>query len=77
VCRSTPRLTWFKAACVPAIVGLAVTPYLVFKLFPPEIQETPEAPKEAAEKLKRRGRTSSIQFTTHSLKAPGFNHRAN
>ena len=35
---ASPWLTWFKAACVPAIVGLAVTPLLVFKLFPPEIQ---------------------------------------
>ena len=35
------------AACVPALVGLAVTPYIVFKLFPPEIQDTPDAPKEA------------------------------
>ena len=51
----SPWLTWFKAACVPALVGLAVTPLLVDKLFPPEIKDTPEAPKAAAEKLKKMG----------------------
>ena len=48
--------TWFKAACVPAIVGLAVTPLLVFKMFPPEIQNTPDAPVEAAKKLEKLAR---------------------
>ena len=52
---ASPWLTWFKAACVPAIVGLAVTPLLVFKLMPPEIQDTPEAPVKAAEKLEKLG----------------------
>ena len=52
---ASPWLTWFKAACVPAIVGLAVTPLLVFKLMPPEIQDTPNAPIEAAAKLKELG----------------------
>lgn len=37
------------------MVGLALTPILIFKLCPPEIQETPEAPKEAADRLKEMG----------------------
>ena len=52
---ASPWLTWFKASCVPALVGLLVTPLLVFKMFPPEIQDTPEAPVEAAEKLRKLG----------------------
>jgi len=59
---ASPWLTWFKAACVPAIVGLAVTPLLVFKMYPPEIQDTPEAPKEAAEKLKKLGPLSQDEI---------------
>ena len=35
---ASPWLTWFKVACVHALVGLLATPLLVFKLFPPEIQ---------------------------------------
>ena len=52
---ASPWLTWFKAACVPAIVGRAVTPLLVFKHMPPEIQDTPDAPLEAAKKLEKLG----------------------
>ncbi len=51
----SPWLTWFKAACVPAIIGLLVTPLLVYKLYPPEVQSTPDAPAQAAAKLKELG----------------------
>jgi len=52
---ASPWLTWFKAACVPAVIGLLVTPLLVYKLYPPEVQNTPDAPAQAAEKLKQLG----------------------
>ncbi|EES14336.2 dicarboxylate transporter 2.1, chloroplastic [Sorghum bicolor] len=47
--------TWFKVASVPALLGILVTPYLIYKIFPPEIKDTPEAPALAAEKLKNMG----------------------
>ncbi|EES15485.1 hypothetical protein BDA96_07G242100 [Sorghum bicolor] len=50
-----PWITWFKVASVPALLGLLVTPYLIYKIFPPEIKDTPEAPALAAEKLKLMG----------------------
>ena len=31
-----PWITWFKAASVPALLGLLVTPYLIYKVFPPD-----------------------------------------
>lgn len=34
-----------QAAIVPALAGLLITPLLMYKLFPPEIKDTPEAPK--------------------------------
>ena len=34
-----------QASVVPAAVGLAITPLLMYTLFPPEIKDTPEAPK--------------------------------
>ena len=49
----------FVAASVPALVGLIVTPYLVYKLLPPEIKETPDAPAIADERLKEMGPPSS------------------
>lgn len=35
-------VTWFKAALVPGILGLLMTPALMYKIFPPEIKDTPE-----------------------------------
>ena len=52
---------------VPAVIGLAVTPLLLYKLLPPEVQQTPEAPAQAAEKLQAMGpmsRNESIMLGT-------------
>lgn len=48
-------VTWFKAAVVPAILGLLVTPAIMYKIFPPEITDTPEAPRLAEERLAKMG----------------------
>ncbi len=34
-----------QASIVPAAAGLLLTPLLMYKLFAPEIKDTPEAPK--------------------------------
>jgi len=49
---------WFIAALVPGLVGIAVIPYVIYKLYPPEIKETPKAPSLAKEKLKEMGSLS-------------------
>lgn len=51
----SPWVTWLKASIVPALCGLLVTPLLMYKLFAPEIKETPEAPRLAAERLAKMG----------------------
>ncbi|CAN6218021.1 unnamed protein product [Urochloa humidicola] len=52
---ANPWISWFKAASLPAFVSLLVTPYLLYKIFPPETKDTPDAPALAAEKLKLMG----------------------
>ncbi|VVB17980.1 unnamed protein product [Arabis nemorensis] len=52
---SNPWISWFKAASVPAFVSLLLTPLIVYKLYPPELKHTPEAPAAAAKKLERLG----------------------
>ncbi|CAN8254921.1 unnamed protein product [Cochlearia groenlandica] len=52
---ANPWITWFKAASVPAFASLLCTPLVVYKLYPPEVKYTPEAPAAAAEKLQRLG----------------------
>ncbi|KAG5000519.1 hypothetical protein JHK87_021591 [Glycine soja] len=50
-----PWVTWFKAASLPAIVCLLLTPLILYKLYPPVIKDTPEAPALAAKKLESMG----------------------
>jgi len=48
-------MQWAVAAFVPGIVTLAILPFLLYKIYPPEIKETPEAAEIAKEKLKEMG----------------------
>ncbi|XP_050210552.1 dicarboxylate transporter 2.1, chloroplastic [Mercurialis annua] len=52
---SSPWISWFKAASLPAFVCLLVTPLVLYKLYPPETKDTPEAPALAAKKLENMG----------------------
>ncbi len=52
---TSPWMAWFKIAFAPAAVGLLITPLIVYKLVPPEIKDTPEAPQQAAERLEKMG----------------------
>ena len=47
--------SWALASSVPSLVAFIVIPWLLFKIFPPEIKETPEAPQIAKEQLKHMG----------------------
>ena len=46
---------WVLGASVPALLSLAFVPWLLFKLFPPEVQRTPDASRLAREELTRIG----------------------
>ena len=51
-------------------VGTLITPWLLFKLDPPELKDTPEAPKEAALRLEAMGpmsRDEKIMLVTMGL----------
>ena len=41
--------TWALAAVVPGLIAIALTPLIIYKMYPPEIKKTPEA-KEIAQK---------------------------
>jgi divalent anion:Na+ symporter, DASS family len=62
--------TWALAACVPGIVGLVLVPYVVYRLCPPEAQETKVAQSLAAERLEAMGplsRSELIMVSVFSL----------
>lgn len=46
---------WATAAIVPGLISLAVMPYLIYKLFTPEIHEMPHARIMAVEELEKMG----------------------
>eukprot|EP00210_Caulerpa_lentillifera_P004147 g3953.t1 len=65
-----PFVTWLIGACVPAAIGFLLTPLIIYKIIPPEIKDTPEAPAEAERELKAKGpmtRDEFIMATTMSL----------
>jgi len=47
--------SWALASSVPSLVAFIVIPWLLFKIFPPELKETPDAPQIAVEQLKHMG----------------------
>ncbi|GAB4838421.1 hypothetical protein Ancab_027956 [Ancistrocladus abbreviatus] len=52
---ASPWISWFKAASLPAIVALLVSPIVLYKIYPPETKDTPDAPAMATEKLRNMG----------------------
>lgn len=53
---------WLLASCVPAALCLLLYPWLVYKLFPPEIKKTPEAKALAVQKLREMGPMSKHEI---------------
>jgi DASS family divalent anion:Na+ symporter len=54
--------SWFVAAIVPGLVSLLAIPYLLYKIYKPEITETPEAVEMATAKLKEMGKPSVAEW---------------
>ncbi|MDF2500045.1 MAG: anion transporter family protein [Anaerosporomusa subterranea] len=48
-------LLWFKASVVPGLISFMLMPYLLYKFYPPEIKETPEAKQIAQKELDQMG----------------------
>ncbi|MED0679858.1 anion permease [Aneurinibacillus thermoaerophilus] len=52
---------WMLAAIVPGLISLLIIPWFIYKIYPPEIKETPNAAKFAIEKLKEMGPMSKAE----------------
>ena len=55
---------WFLASSVPTIASMIIMPWVLYRLFPPGIKATPEAPRAAAEKLRELGAMSTDEWIT-------------
>ncbi len=62
---------WALAAIVPGILSLAIIPWFIYKIYPPEIKETPNAQSTALAALKALGSMSKgewiMSFTVVTL----------
>ncbi|KAF6170296.1 hypothetical protein GIB67_042986 [Kingdonia uniflora] len=52
---ASPWISWFKAASLPALVSLLVTPFVLYKIFPPDTKDALDAPAIATLKLEQMG----------------------
>jgi DASS family divalent anion:Na+ symporter len=48
-------ISWATAAIVPGLVAFFVIPLVLYKIYPPELKKTGDAPQIAAQKLKEMG----------------------
>ena len=55
---------WLIASSVPALCAIVALPWVVSKLFPPGVGETPEAPRASREELRRLGSLSRDEWVT-------------
>lgn len=53
--------TWAKMAFVPGIISLLTLPYIMFRLYPPELKETPQAPELSQKALRDMGPLSNSE----------------
>ena len=52
---------WFISAIVPSLISLTVIPLMIYRFFPPEIKETPNAVKFAHDELEKMGRLERVE----------------
>ncbi|MDK6528499.1 anion permease, partial [Klebsiella pneumoniae] len=49
-------MEWFLAAIVPGLISLVLVPFVLYKIYPPKVKETPNAKSWADGKLAEIGK---------------------
>ena len=55
--------SWALAAIVPGLISLAIVPWVLYKIYPPEIKETPAATYIARDQLVKMGKVKPSEWT--------------
>ena len=58
---------WLLASAVPGLIAFVLAPWVLMKIYPPEVKETPEAPAQAREALKRMGPVHRNEWITGAV----------
>lgn len=59
--------SWLLYAIVPTLIAFALIPWMLYRIYPPEMKATPEAPQKAAEALQVMGRISRNEWITAAV----------
>lgn len=54
-------MQWFAAAVVPGVISLLIVPFILYKIYPPEVKETPNAHAWADKKLAELGKITPAE----------------
>ncbi len=62
--------SWIFASSIPVLTMIALLPLILYKMFPPGVTKTPDAPKAARDALRTMGLLSrdsgSLRWLSHS-----------
>lgn len=56
--------SWLLYAIVPTLIAFALIPWMLYRIYPPELKKTPNAPKNAASALEHMGAISRNEWIT-------------
>lgn len=56
--------SWLLYAIVPTLIAFALIPWMLYRIYPPELKKTPDAPLKASVALEHMGRISRNEWIT-------------
>lgn len=59
--------SWLLYAIVPTLIAFALIPWMLYRIYPPELKKTPDAPKNAAAALEHMGAISRNEWITAAV----------
>lgn len=59
--------SWLLYAIVPTLAAFALIPWMLYRIYPPELTSTPEAPKQAQDALEAMGKISRNEWITAAV----------
>jgi DASS family divalent anion:Na+ symporter len=60
-------VSWLLYALLPTLVAFALIPWVLYRIYPPELRDTPDAPKMAKDALIAMGRISRNEWITGAV----------
>ncbi len=59
--------SWLAMSIVPSLIAFAIIPWALYKIFPPQLKNTPDAPQNAQKALEKMGKVSRNEWITGAV----------